>query len=494
VAAVALLAAAFAAPAAEPAPGPASAHARAPAPAGPLARAVRAELQRSGLDGSGIAAFYEARDWRPLWLQGKALRPEAHTVVELLRRAELDGLDPGRHDPGALSRALAAATAREPDALARAEVAISAALSGYVRDLRDAPEPARMIFTDPALAAPATEPDQILAEAADAPDLSAHLATLMEGNPVYAELRRALAELRAGRLEAPHGHAERAQQLLLANMARARQIPADPGRRFVVVDAAGQQLMLYEDGRLAETMEVVVGQPRYATPMMAGVIRYAVFNPYWNVPVDLVRDDFARRVLRRGVSALEGERMEVLSDWSDQARPVDPATVDWAEVAAGRQLLRMRQRPGGDNMMGQVKLMLPNRLGIYLHDTPHRWAFDARQRTFSSGCVRLERALPLARRLLGAAAPAALPSGAERRIDLPEPVPVFITYFTVWPEAGRLQARADPYGRDGPLLAAMADKAPARRAQPGGLGGPVSHHAGDGKPSRQRGSRLTPIR
>ena len=459
MAAVALLAAGFAAPTAEPASGPAPAYARAPAPAGPLARAVRAELERSGSAGREIAAFYEDRDWRPLWLKGRAVRPEARALIALMGGAAADGLDPDLHDPGALARTVAGSASRDPAELARAEVALSVALASYVRGLREAPEPARMVFTDPTLEPPPTEPSQVLTEAVRAPDLAAHLASLRTMNPAYAQLRTALAELRAGRLPVPDGQFARYERLLLANMARARQIPAAPGRRFVIVDAAAQQLMLYEDGHLRETMEVVVGKPRYATPMMAGVIRYAVYNPYWNVPVDLVRDDYAKRVLRGGVSTLAAERLEVLSDWSAKARPVDPAAVDWAAVAAGRKLLRVRQRPGGDNMMGQVKLMLPNELGIYLHDTPHRWAFATDQRTFSSGCVRLERAMPLARRLLDSAAPSVLPPGPEHRIDLPEPVPVFITYFTAWPTPAGLQVRPDPYRRDGPLLAALeADK------------------------------------
>ncbi|MFC3077320.1 L,D-transpeptidase family protein [Phenylobacterium terrae] len=419
---------------------------------------MRAELARAGLD--ELAAFYEARDWRPLWLKGRAVRPEARTLISLVGGAAADGLEPDDYQPGGLARTVAGAASRDPVALARAEIALSSAFAGYVRDLRTSPAAARMVFTDPALRPPATEPSAILAEAAQAQDLAAHLSAVRRMNPLYAQLRAALADLRSGRLSVPAGERDRYESLLLANMARARQIPADPGRRFIVVDAASAQLFLYEDGHLRETMEVVVGKPRYATPMMAGVIRYAVYNPYWNIPVDLVRDDFARRVLRHGVGALEAERLEVLSDWSDQARPVDPASVDWTAVAAGRELLRVRQKPGGDNMMGQVKLMLPNELGIYLHDTPHRWAFEARERTFSSGCVRLERAMPLARRLLGPAAPAALPPDPEHRVDLPEPVPVFITYFTAWPTPGGVEVRADPYGRDAPLLAALeADKA-----------------------------------
>lgn len=414
---------------------------------------MRAELNKAG--DARLAAFYEARAWRPLWLKGRTLRPEARAALALLGGAAADGLDPARHDPNRVDRIMSDASSRDPEALARAEVALSGAYAAYVRDLRSPPEAARMVFTDEALEPPATEPSQILTEAAAAPDLAAHLVAVRRMNPVYAQLRAALADLRAGRMNAPEGQRARYEALLLANMARARQIPTDPGRRFILVDAASARLFLYEGGQVRESMEVVVGRPRYPTPMMAGVIRYAVYNPYWNIPVDLVRDDFAPRVLRQGVAALEAQRLEVLSDWSHAARPVDPASVDWTAVAAGRQLLRVRQKPGGDNMMGQVKLMLPNELGIYLHDTPHRWAFEAEQRTFSSGCVRLERADPLARRLLGSAAPTAPPPSPEHRIDLPEPVPVFITYFTAWPTAGGLDVRRDPYRRDGPLLAAL---------------------------------------
>lgn len=202
-------------------------------------------------------------------------------------------------------------------------------------------------------------------------------------------------------------------------------------------------------------MEIVVGKTSQPTPMMAGLIRYAIFNPYWNVPEDLARDTYARRVLKEGPGYLATARLEALSDWTGQAKVLDPTTVDWTAVAEGRRSLRLRQRPGAGNMMGQVKLMLPNELGIYLHDTPFKALFAQSPRTFSSGCVRLEDAARLTRWLLGTrGAPGADPR-PERQVDLPRPAPVYITYFTVAPGPDGPIFRKDPYRRDAVQIARL---------------------------------------
>nr|WP_255500758.1 L,D-transpeptidase family protein [Caulobacter sp. 17J80-11] len=247
------------------------------------------------------------------------------------------------------------------------------------------------------------------------------------------------------------------EQLILANLERARALPADPGRRFLVVDVGAARLALYENGHVADSMRVVVGKPAQPTPALAGMVRYAVFEPYWNVPEDLARTGVAAHVLSEGVGYLERQRMELLSDWSDDAHVIAPSEVDWPAVAAGRRSLRVRQLPGPGNMMGQVKLMFPNPYGVYLHDTPAKELFGKAQRNFSSGCVRLEDAPRLARRLLGPAAPAIASGGVpEQRVDLAEPVPVYILYLTAAPGSWGVEFRPDVYGRDPALVAALA--------------------------------------
>ena len=245
------------------------------------------------------------------------------------------------------------------------------------------------------------------------------------------------------------------ERLIETNLERARALRVPASGRYLLVDAAAAQLWMYEDGRPVDSMRVIVGKPTEQTPMLAAYVRYAVVNPYWNVPPDLVRRRVAANVLDRGVSYLRDNRYEILSGWTHDAERLDPEAVDWNAVAAGRQELRVRQLPGPGNMMGDVKFMMSDELGIYLHDTPDHSLFDAADRRLSSGCVRLEDADRLAQWLLGGA-PAADPSRPEQRVDLPEPVPVFITYLTAAPTEQGIVFREDVYGRDSEVLAGLA--------------------------------------
>ncbi len=256
------------------------------------------------------------------------------------------------------------------------------------------------------------------------------------------------------------GH-ERYEQALEASLERASALPPKLGTRYILVDAAVGRMTLYDRGEEVLTMKVVTGKPGMPTPMMAGLARYLLFNPYWNVPEDLVRTSIAPKALAGGIRYVNGERLEVLSDYSDAAVALDPRKVNWRAVARGEQTVRVRQRPGPNNMMGRVKVMLPNPLGVYLHDTPLRADFDKEQRLASSGCIRLEDAMALARALAGdeAVDRALADQGEDLRVDLPEPVPVYVTYFTAWPTKGGVEFRPDVYARDR-RMAALEPAAP----------------------------------
>jgi L,D-transpeptidase YcbB len=179
-------------------------------------------------------------------------------------------------------------------------------------------------------------------------------------------------------------------------------------------------------------------------------------NPYWNIPPDLVEERIAPRVLSEGISYLNDRGYEVLSDWSDEAVVTDPRKVDWAALAAGTLQLPVRQKPGEGNFMGEIKFMMPNDFGIYLHDTPTKGLFQQADRWISSGCVRVEDARRLARWLFGE-----MPRGRSRtieeRVDLANPVAVYITYLTAEAVSGSdgIRFRPDRYGRDPEALAQM---------------------------------------
>ncbi len=487
---------------------------------------IEAAVRSAARGDREVVQFYRARGYRPIWVRDGALGSEARQFLHLLESAEADGLDPRAYRANAIAEAIEAAEGGAPRALGRAEWLLSTTFANYVRDVRQHRDMG-VVYTEAHLRPIIPTKTAVLNMAAGAPSLQAWLESVGWMNPIYAQLRGALAAqigvdterpqvhvpsgpilrpgssdprvrlLRARLGMAPDGPYDRAlqnavrevqaahglprdglagpltlailnrgsreqHQLLRLNLERARALPSQLGRRYVLVDAAAARLWMYEDGRAVDSMRVVVGKPSEPTPMMAATIRYLTLNPYWNIPQDLVRRRVAEGALREGPSFLAGRRYEIMSDWTDDAVRVDPASIDWRAVAAGRQELRVRQLPGPDNAMGRMKFMFPNELGVYLHDTPDRALLREEGRLFSSGCVRLEDAPRLARWLFGET-PRAAGSAPEQRVDLPEPVPVYLTYMTAAPEPDGVALRHDVYNRDPVQLAALDAPAPRER-------------------------------
>jgi murein L,D-transpeptidase YcbB/YkuD len=196
---------------------------------------------------------------------------------------------------------------------------------------------------------------------------------------------------------------------------------------YLLVDAASARLYMIEDGRVRDSMKVIVGKPDTPTPELKSVINYETLNPYWHVTADLAKTLIAPRVLKDGNAYLTDRGYEVVSGWGPDARVLPPDSVDWKAVAAGAAQVYVRQRPGPANSLGYFKFDLPNGDGVYLHDTPKKELFAQDERNLSHGCVRLEDAPRLARWLLGKDPPAA--SAPEENILLPQPVPIRISYL-----------------------------------------------------------------
>lgn len=205
----------------------------------------------------------------------------------------------------------------------------------------------------------------------------------------------------------------------------AAHIPAQG--RYVLVDAASARLYMIEDGRVQDSMRVIVGKPETPTPALKDVINYETLNPFWHVTPDLGRTLIAPNVLQQGTAYLTQRGYEVVSGWEPDARVLSPDSVDWNAVAAGTRQVYVRQRPGPANSLGQFKFDLPNGDGIYLHDTPKRELFAQDARNLSHGCVRLEDAPRFARWLLSKDPPVA--SVPEENVLLPRPVPITISYL-----------------------------------------------------------------
>jgi murein L,D-transpeptidase YcbB/YkuD len=400
--------------------------------------AVAVSAQPTGQsDAAGeIARFHNERKERNFWF---ASDNAAGTLLALLEQASLDDLDPASYPIATLRRLATKARSGTERDRRQAERAFSAIFVQYAGDVARERK-VGTLYVDPAARPRPVSATRLLRVAAAAPSLAGYLEQMGWMHPYYAALRRALAD------EIEGARQPRRIRLLALNRDRARVLPRGTGD-YILVNSAAARLDFYSGGKVKDSMRVVVGEVAQQTPMMAGMVRYAILNPYWHVPPDLARTRLAPRVLSEGLIYLRKKGYEVVSDWSRTATVIPIESIDWKAVAVGKVEVKVRQRPGPLNGMGEVKFMFPNDLGIYLHDTPGKTLFQKRERTFSAGCVRLEDADGLKRLILGDT-PMAASTKPEQHVPLARPVPVFLAYFTAYPQDDKIVERPDVYKRD----------------------------------------------
>jgi murein L,D-transpeptidase YcbB/YkuD len=243
---------------------------------------------------------------------------------------------------------------------------------------------------------------------------------------------------------------ERIGQIEL-NLERWRWLPADLGRRYLMVNVPSFRLTAYEEGHPPLAMKVVTGKPESPTPVFGGDMTTVVFSPFWNVPPTIAEDEIIPAVLR-DPGYLTRHNLELVRG----TQVVGPAALRRGDV-------QIRQRPGTSNSLGLVKFVFPNPFGVYLHGTPAGALFARPLRAFSHGCVRVEKPYELARWVLSglprwtpSAIQAAMRSGREGQLALPQPIPVYITYQTVQASPdGTAFFWPDVYGHDAAQMPLM---------------------------------------
>ncbi|MGI9384870.1 MAG: L,D-transpeptidase family protein [Methyloligellaceae bacterium] len=187
---------------------------------------------------------------------------------------------------------------------------------------------------------------------------------------------------------------QRLRQIVLS-MERWRWMPEDLGAHYVLVNIAGFQLRRIEQGKLKETMRVIVGKPYRRTPVFSDTMKYVEINPFWTVPYSIATRD-KLPVLQKNPASLVGSGFEAFNG----SRKISMTAVDWSRYSRGNFPFTLRQKPGPKNALGRVKFMFPNKFNVYLHDTPQRGLFEKTTRAFSSGCIRLHRPIDLADQVL----------------------------------------------------------------------------------------------
>jgi murein L,D-transpeptidase YcbB/YkuD len=411
----------------------------APAPATALPTAAAP----APLTDSNVAPFYTAHPATLVWLRDADSRAAASRLVDILKRSPIDGLAEGPVLAASVEAALTSGTPADDQAISTAWVRYVQALKRPVGGVS---------FGDPALQLAPPSASAILGEAVAAPSLAAYLDEVANVNPLYASLRQDA--IAGGQQDDRH---------VRATLDRLRLVPAKG--RAILVDAANAQLMELEDGRVVDTMKVIVGQAKFPTPLLAGTIWYVTFNPYWHIPQDVAKRKVAPVVIKRGVSYLSAARYQTVAAFGgDKEEPIDPTSVDWKAVAAGDVEVHIRQLSGPQNMMGKMKFGFVNDYGIFLHDTPHKDLFDKAKRNLSLGCVRVERPQALAQWLFGREPP--VPGDdSEQNVRIGEKgVPIYISYLTARPDGEKIAFAEDVYKLDGGSVQVAGDASAAATA------------------------------
>ncbi|RSK34478.1 L,D-transpeptidase family protein [Hymenobacter metallilatus] len=248
---------------------------------------------------------------------------------------------------------------------------------------------------------------------------------------------------------------QRIDQIML-NMERWRWIPKKFEPSYLLVNIPEYTLHVVEDNKEAFTMPVIVGKTLNATPVFSDKMEFVVLAPYWNVPYSIIDKELRPKLAADPQGTLDRLDMEVVKGWGAKATPVDPSSIDWANLTEKTWKYTLRRRPGPKNDLGDVKFIFPNSNDIYLHDTPHDELFSQTKRGFSHGCVRVAEPIRLAEYLLRdkpnwdrTAILDTIAGRREKYVTLPEKLPVYLVYFTTWvDEAGKVHFRDDIYGHD----------------------------------------------
>lgn len=249
---------------------------------------------------------------------------------------------------------------------------------------------------------------------------------------------------------------EQRLEQIRANLDRARGLLHSLPDTMLLVDLAGYKITYFKAGEPIWRARVQVGMSYRTSPVFRSAVNIVTLNPTWTVPPTILRQDILPKLRQGDLAYLRDNNIRVLDGLGQE---LDPAQVDWHKPGN----ITLRQDAGPKAALGKAVIRFPNPHSVYLHDTPHQRLFEKSQRAFSSGCIRVERALELVQLLLAdtpgwdaAALQKALAKGDTRNLRLAGSVPILLAYWTVDVlDEQKLVFKPDIYARDRALLAAL---------------------------------------
>ena len=292
---------------------------------------------------------------------------------------------------------------------------------------------------------------------------------------------------------------------LEVNLERLRwQIPG-LGKEFVEVNIPDYSLTWFNNLDTVTHMKVCVGGRRekdyeekmkvyqkshamddkpknHQTPILLSKFNSIQVNPVWNIPVSIAQNEIYGQALRDPYY-LSNNNMRV---YYKGQLVNDPDTIQWSKYSRQHLPFQFKQGSGNGNALGKFKFIFENGSSIYLHDTNNKSAFNLSKRAISHGCVRVERPLEFAEKLVNdkyqydqLRMEVNLPPIDTTKMNVyrkklakkadtvnvfqlkpkwfgtKKNVYVFINYKTAWTQNGKIEYRDDIYGLDEALYNAM---------------------------------------
>lgn len=365
-----------------------------------------------------LRRFYARRGFAPVWTTREA---QANSLLDAVLRVRDHGLAPELFHADLL---------RSPATLPALdrELLLSDAFLSYADALARGAMPVERRRDDETLTSGPIDVAATLDAAIGSPDPAAVFEALAPATPTYRLLRQALQNSRTGTPVGGKTATTRSREIEV-NLERERWLPRRLPADRVWVNVADQRLVLYRDDRPVFSTRVIVGQDARGnqSPEIQASIDRIWFNPPWNIPEDIVRN-------------------EILPKASQD--PNYLARHNLVMLPSGE----LQQQAGPTSALGHLLFEMNNRFDVYLHDTPSKDLFGRDDRRISHGCIRVEDPRKLAALLMRQPMEAideTISTGRTTQSALPTPVPVFVVYKTAFADVDDvLQFRADIYGRD----------------------------------------------
>ena len=381
-------------------------------------------------------AFYQSRNYAPVWLDKGIENARAISAIARLKNADADGLEVSDYK-------IPTFAGLAPEALAEADLKLTQTVLIYARHVQAGRFPYTRVSRNIELPQAAPEPADVLNAVAATQDAGKVLDTFSPQHEEYRKLKATLAELR-GTAGAKKGDSSRQIETILVNMERWRWYPRDLGSAHVIVNQPDFTLRVMHDGAQVWTTRIVIGKPSMPTPLLSETMKFITVNPTWHVPPSIVHNEYLP-ALAQDPTVLS--RMGLRVSYSGGG-------------------VSISQPPGPGNALGRIRFNFPNRFLVYQHDTPDKYYFAHEVRAYSHGCMRVQDPAKYAEVLLNIVHPeehwtaariTRMFGSAEQNLQLqPTPVWVHLTYQTAFVDsAGKLQTRRDIYNLDSRTLAAM---------------------------------------